>query len=404
MSGAPVRNLIASLQLRPAALCLLFALLAVSYIAHRSGVSIEAVQMILFPLFLFAFWQLPARTDFRMPPQLVILALGCWGFSGLNIRGYLPVVFSERAVLLATLEQDSAGQSRDLFRRYNVIADAYALPKMKVLLRSFDSAADGESWTSSKEDVSLVVSGTPEWLRVHFPARTLELPAQDTFSPEWISRVQEEAKRLGVTLDGRARLVSVPGIPVPFVLALVPETLYLPGEPSELSRHYLGWLARASGTEGALGDPSAPLGANPRFEALQRFAYLEDAASQTTMMLGAWKSPEPISLGRFLLGTLNMVEAFSEPRAGTGEFDSAAGMLNNAMKMLRKDRQPILVSLIRNNLNLLRLLKSETEEDLAHTRRQMLVTASITDADGNTTTGARLSMLNLILLEEAGVL
>ncbi len=371
--------------------------------------SIEAVQTILFPLVLLAFWRAPIAAAYRIPPVALLAAFGCWTFASLNIRGYLPGIFPRERIVLGELDADDGELgSRDLLRRYNVIAQAYSLPRMEVLRRRFGGKEEARDWLKNRSDVRLLLTGTPEWLTVFFSQIRLELPGSVLLPGDFPPELVAEANVWKVPLDDTVRVVRIPEAETAVVLALVPEWLTLPGEPSELSRHYLGWLGESIGKAGdrprAFGDRRGALGASGDFGRIQLQAFREDALAQSCLMLGSWKSPEPIALARLLSGTYQLAAALAETSANSDELLAAFSTLHGAQKTLRRERQPVLLSLLRNNSAVARVFLAQKEEDTARARRELLAASTYTDPDGRPTLGARIAMLNIVLLEQAGLI
>ncbi|MFN8390660.1 MAG: hypothetical protein U0136_10255 [Bdellovibrionota bacterium] len=393
----------------PAAVTMIGAAVAACF-AQRFSVSIECAQVLAFPFIAVAFVRLFKDRSLRLPAPLGLLAVGGWFFATLNIYGYLPS-FSERPIVyLSRLDNDPEEKlARELLLRYTTISKAYSLPRMELVLRRFADNALAQSWLNDRQTSSLLISGDPNWLTVTFPSKVLSIgELEDKARPELMQLLHAEAKRLDVDLETRVRVAVIPGLDVPMAFALAPDEIVVPGEPTELARHYLGWLARALGrTSGSyqdIGDAKRGIGSSPRFDELERFAYHADAVAQTTMMLGAWRSPEPIACARFLMGTVRLFEALSEPSSMSEAIEDSINIFNSSQKILRKESQPALVSLIRTNAVLATLLSNNDEEDLSRLRRDLINTASITDSSGHPTRGARLALLNLEVLEYAGVL
>lgn len=380
------------------------------YIAHSFNVSIELAQTIFFPLFLLCLWRLPRSKAFHLPSGLVFASLACWGVSGLHVRGYLPDLFSTEHITMSRLVNDVSDDknSREFFRRYRTIARAYSLPSMELLARRFADAGDAQKWIDSKKNVSLVLGGNAEWLDVSFSTAEFHLPGEPKDSL-LRAEVAKLAKDWNIVFErDHISLIQPPGSPTPVLFAMLPKTLSLPSEPSELTLHFLAWLARSlsANTEqaSAFGDASTELGRSESFRQLRENAFREDAIVQMTKMLGSWKSPAPLSLSRLILGTFQLSETLAEISSSNLNTIAAASELNAAQKMLRTERYPELISIVRNNFGVARSFVAETDEEFMKSRKEFLGTATITGDDGQPTVGARVAMINLILLERAGML
>jgi hypothetical protein len=390
--------------------CAIFLCASAVYIARRFSLSIELLQSCFFPLLMLLFWRLPRSASFRLPAPLVGFGLLGWAVATLNIHGYLPALRSGPVVFLSKLDNDTdEREARAFVLRYISIARAYELPRIEIVLRKFQDGEQGTQWLRSHGAGSLLLSGSAEWLSVNFPDNAMSLPSTGgRVKPEYDQLLRREAERWKVNLQARNRIIVIPGLDVPVVVAVVPQSLNVSGNPTELARHYIGWLARAVGPDSGLyrefGDNQQGVGGIDSFERLQRFAFRADAVSQTTMMLGAWRSPEPISAARFLFATVSLVEALQEGSAQSQAIDAALSLYGGAQKLLRKSEEPELLSLIRNNMSAARLLQDNSEDDLSKIRREFITAAEITDNNGIPTRGARLAMLNLEMLEYAGVL
>ncbi len=407
--NSAVSGRLAFFQLRAAILLALLLAVLAFYILQSFSLSIETLQTILFPVFGFLFFRLYRGREFQLPAAFVVVAFGGWIIGGLHIRGYIPSLFSDSKVMLSSLQRDPEGKlGRELFRRYNVIARAYELPSMDILVHTFERKDYAQHWISGHEGTSLLITGDPEWLGVQFPTSVVKLGVEALPPAEIPAEIKEIATGLRLPLDGRVILAKVSDLSVPVVLALLPDSISLPGDPSELSRHFLGWLARgispSRGAELNYGSKDRGVGTDPEFPQLQLQAFRVDAFSQTTMMLGAWRSPEPISFARHLLGTLELLQSLASSGSGIESVYAAGDTLRSAQKTLRKERHPELYSLVMNMYNLARFLTADSEEDLSRVRREFVVLGNITDSRGNPTAGAIVAMLNLEILENAGVL
>ncbi len=392
---------------RRSAALILIVVLALFLIAQRFAAPIDSLQSWTFPLFAALFWFLPRTKAYRPPLPLLGCALFCWAFAALNVRGYLSMFQLHDRVVLSPLREDPDGSAgRELYRRYNIIAQAYGLPKMDLLVRDLSDTSKAKEWLKGNHGVDLLIRGTRDWLLVSFSDVALEL-AGGLRNGELPSDFAGLAAEWKLPLDRSVRAIHIDGVSTPLLFGLVLEDLPLPSEPTELSRHYLGWLARAVGRHTAardFGDLKEALGASPEFSALQLQAFREDALAQMTMMLGAWKSPEPIAQARLLLGSYQLAEALHEISANKELLYTAIGTLQQAQRLLRKQTHPELISLIRNNAAIARLFEAESDEDYAKARHEFFTTAAIVDSDGVPTLGARLAMFNMINLEQSGLL
>jgi len=376
-------------------------------IAQRFAAPIDSLQTWTFPIFLALFWGLSRNKAYRPPLPLFGCALVCWGFAALNVRGYLSLFQLHDRVVLAPLADDRDGaEARELYRRYNVIASAYGLPKMDLLVRDLSDASRAKEWLVGNRSVDLLVRGTKEWLLVGFSNVALEI-AGAMRSSEAPPEFRSEAAKWKIPLNDSVRIIHAEGVPTPLLLALVPDELPLPSAPSELSRHYLGWLARAIGEKTSVrefGNPKLALGSNPDFEKLRVGAFREDALAQMTMMLGSWKSPQPIALARLLLGTYELSGALNEISANPESLYNAISTLQQAQRLLRKEVHPELTSLIRNNAAIARVFEAESDDDFSKARHEFITTAQIVDSNGVPTLGARMAMFNMMLLEQSGLM
>jgi len=380
------------------------------YIVQRFNVSIEAAQTVFFPLFVLALMKLPRSRALHLPQTLVATSLGCWAICALHIRGYLPEIFSQEHIALSRLEREASNEqySRELFRRYNIIARAYHLPPMEIVARRFDEQDDAQDWIDHSSSVSLILSGSPEWLYATFA------PLERKLSPS-SERPKESEFLLAILkewdIDFRrdhVSLIQPHGLSTPVLLAYLPRSVALPTEPPELTLHFLAWLARSitANCEAPelYGNKASELGRSSNFSTVQEQACAEDSISQMTNMLGSWRSPAPLSLARLMIGTTRLAENLSESSANNQGMVDAASELNAAQKMLRKEQYAELMSLVRNNFGVARAFVAQTDDDYMKARKEFLGTASIIGEDGRPTVGARAAMVNLILLERAGLL
>lgn len=396
--------------LRRSVLLVLLLTSAVLSVAARHGFELELVQTAAFPVFAVMTFLLFRNSQVRPPTGLFALSLCCWGWGALNIRGHLPDLIDDRIVTLA-IPDGGFGENADrqLLRRYNVIAQAYRLPKMTIRLRSFAGTAAAQQWLNGRSETRmLVVPAGEEWLTVVFPANLRLGPPrtqmwETALDASVVARLREQSALYQVDLSERVEVLTQAGLGSPLVLAISPDSIAVPTEPSELTRHYLGWIARGiSETPDRLRTPpDAPPPPDPTVAA---YEFHQDALSQTLMMLGAWHSPTPLSLGRFFFANVNLLETVTQHGATPLRFATILGEYYSSLKLLRRGYDDELEALVRNNAGVARMLAADTDDQRRAAQREFAIAAAIAGKDGNPVLGARLAMLNLTMLTAGGEL
>ena len=388
--------------------CIAILLIAVVVaLAPLLRVPLDSAQTFAFPVLVFLVYQISNLLSVKIPQGLLLLTLVGWIFGALNIRGYINFGASS-AVTLLPLEGDSSEtQTRELLRRYNIISEAYHLPKMQLLQGSFKELGEARQWLNKHPKTPFVVAGERDWLTIFFPTKISELPLPKT---DPTNLTLSEADKYGINLEENTMLIQPAGFPMELVIATAPDSLVIPSEPSELSRHYLAWLA--SGTSSTLESTSKAssvrdeleVSESPNLDLIQAIARREDALSQTTMMLGAWKSSAPLSLGRFLLANMNLLEVIYTEPPSLPRYATIHSQYYQATKILTDEFDSELESLIRNNIGVARILGAESEEDRKKAEKELLKAASTQNRTRQPTKGARLAMLNLVLLSNSNEL
>lgn len=376
----------------------------VIFIASRIGLLLEDAQTILFPVALLCIARLPVNSKYRLSWVPLTIILACWLTAAIHVRGYFPHQLGRSTVYLARLNNDKSElKARELYRTYNEVANAYSLPLMSMVQREFTSLDEARSWLDARPTAAFLVLGEPNWLRVLLQHRVSLVEPVVVNSPvlsEGVSSSGEHALRTeavyyGIDLEAQAAVVRSNGSDLALVITRTPDSIRLPAEPSDLARHYLGWLAKG------LDKPSAT---NPSAETLElQRAQRDDAFSSAANIRGQWRTFAPVSLARFFRGQLALGAGLSGGRTEYGEVRCAVKHLAQAKKALQVKFDPELYSAILNNLGVSLITMNHEAATITDARRALAVASTVTEATGVPTYSARLALLNLLMLDRAGL-
>jgi hypothetical protein len=364
------------------------------------GVRIEDLQFVFFPLVLLVFVLLPRKASHRIPLSLISLSIVLWLGSAAYVEGLLPGLRHRPTSVISRLSSDVDGmQARALFVRFNEIARTYELPEIEILQRSFADAAEARNWLIAHKRSPFVVRGDIDWLQLNFLTRISAylLPIAPVaggnilFDAPSVVDQQRALSRWQLEVGTDVILLQVPGYVRPFALVFQPSQAQTSSEPSELTRHWLAWLAAALHIP-----PKHVLD----LESQHRFlATRIDALNEANLISGPWKSDEPRALSEHLSATLQLLDAALSHSVQASEslaqFRSAAGRV-------RRTESPELFSAIFNNAAVALLFQSDTVEDFARAVKWLELSSET--AGGETVdAAARAAMYNLEALSEHGV-
>ena len=288
---------------------LILAALAILLLLSAAGQLIEDLQTLLFLPLLLAFWRLPKNPSYRIPGPLILTVLILWLGASLRVHGVFNKPSSRTAVYLSRFPGDKDGLlGRSTFQRYNEIAQTYHLPSMELLLRTLSTEKETRLWLSGNPNVPLVVGGDSEHFDITFnniidsQAHCFRAAlAQDSLS----SSQRKAAQDLGIDLERDVLSVRIPGLERPLLLTMQPLRVKIPDEPSELSRHFMAWLAAglAKKPHDVLESPESPA---------DRLSRWQDAFNEALKIDGPWGTPIPAGLSYYMIGTLQTLEALTQ--------------------------------------------------------------------------------------------
>ena len=348
------------------------------------GFFLEDVQMLTFPAFLLWAYSFVTRLKLAVPKWVFVSACALWVFGALHVRGYFGISRAEAVVYLSRLDGSKLAEHKQpLFSRYNEIARTYHLPKMLELRREFESDQDAMSWLSERMDALMLLRGTHKWLSVVLPNQN-DLLLRDGLAPlELAPDLKEEAVASGVNLSGNNFLISPSWTDVKFLVGSGPRSFELPDTPPELSRHFLGWLAK---------------GVSKDFEPSEQVDALYRAAGVD----GHWRSNVPRAYAYFLLGTRSLIRGVS--REQYREFHCAQDLLKKAASKAPSQSSPELSALILNNAAIARIYAAYRHKDFKKAEHWLSKAAGLSDKSGSPVPGARIALFNLKQFRKLGLL
>ncbi len=355
----------------------------------------------LFPLFALAVWRLPRPGVQRLPLMLLLLAVCVWGIASLHVSGLIPGTSQEAVTFLSRLQGDKDGlRTRELYSRYNQIAQTYSLPGIELVQRSFRTTEEARNWLNRRTNVPFLVSGTLEWVSIDFPhdaspyfrfaKNVVSAEQAPTFMKEW-------ARDLHLNLETEIALVHLPGYEIPFVVAFQPEAISVPSEPTELCRHFIAWLGKG------LVRPPRMLDGERRVQDLreENIAERKDAFNEAAHIEGAWKSPVPKSLALYFLGTLNFMLSLDGEQIDQASLQLAHESFRDSGHGLQRSRSLEFFTVLFNNAALAQLVDYSDPSAFEDARRMLWLAATSYKENKRITVGEKAALINLLVLQNS---
>ncbi len=377
-------------------------LLGASFAVSRGGMDREDMQAALFPFVLLLIWRMPQSAALRVPPSLLLGAAALWLVGGLNVRGYLPSLLSTPGVYLAKVEGDTSDlEARAFERRYRDVSRTYSLPTLELVHRRFAGVKDASAWLSSRDQGVALLAGNQRVLRLYLsPEAGEQLAIGEAITP-LSNEAHAEARKLQLPLDGRVRGVRLPASDLVLAVGVIPELVDLPSHAPELVQHYVGWIARALRLDLLTSeDNSVTDDSHQETLALQR-----DALNEAVMVEGAWSSYTPTGFAQMLIATSYLLQASTLESDGyqPGVLTVVRNSYARSKRLMRQKFDPHAYAVLLNNDAVVRILQSESDGERKDVRRLLWQAAAIRDAEGRAVLGAKLALLNLLLMERRGI-
>lgn len=380
----------------------LLALLSISIcvsLAPRFGFYLEDAQAIFFPLILFSFFMVLKKAEYRVPSLVICLCILAWGHSALKSWGIISLIPTDARMYISRLSNDDMDVSaRDLKTRVNEIAATYHLSTLELLPRSLMGTLAQKEWLRDNPHAQLIISGNKDWLLVttHAPFPFLESESRPA-SGGTLRFLEIESNRLGLRMGIDYDLLDVFGLGVSELGASGAEshlllssgmfTFSLPSEPTELSRHFLAWLAAGL-------DEEEPL-------SHVRLGYLYEAQQ----VLGLWKSSAPLAVAHFFSALSHLALGLQHQTSlEQGEVSCALDQFGKALAKVRQKYEPELYASFFNNAAVTKLVVATSDKDYKVAETWLLKAARTRTKQGEATQGAKLALLNLITLTRTGLL
>lgn len=356
-------------------------------LAPRFGYYLEDAQAAFFPVLLFSFFMLPKKKTFRIPSLVVFFCILGWGHSVLKTSGVFSFFPTDSRLYLSRLSNDDMEvTARDLKRRVNEIAATYHLSTLELLPQSLIGASEQKKWLSHHPDARLIIGGDKHWLVVTARVPFLFHKDNSSTSKELFS-LETESRYLGLTQGVDYDPLFISGLNNHFLLSSRMLTFSLPSTPTELSRHYLAWLAAGLDEE----ESFHHIGLGYLYEAQQ--------------VLGLWKSSGPLAVAHFFSALGHLLLALEhETSVELGEVNCALDQFKQALAKVRQKYEPELYATFFNNAAVAKLVAAQTEKDYQMAEAWLLKAAKTRTKQGEATQGTKLALLNLITLTRTGIL
>lgn len=387
----------------------LLALAALVFALKSLGLATEDLQTFLFPLFLVAFLVFFRRLQFRIPAAAVLLLTGVWAFNALHVRGYLAT--AGHSAYFARLENDPTGLvGRGAMLRINHIADTYGLSTSEPVQRRFSSLSAAGQWLAAQLGAPAVVTGSSSSFSVLVTPR-IDKAAESMLTrfrravPGGVEDISSLERSYGLDPASAGVQVTFPGSSQPLIVLLSPEVIPVPGEPVEMNRHYLAWLLNGllRVTEADSTEAIRQLGLRKK-ELVPEIARLPaaiDSFSEAALIVGDWPNPSPLIAARFFLASMLLIESV-DGRFEEAPLKLADDTFRSAAGFTRGQAKDALTAALWNNHAVARLMRWN-DDDSREARRWLERAAAVTDETGKPVRGARAAMINLILLDRAGL-
>lgn len=372
-------------------------------ILPRFGIRIEDTQTLFFPVVLVSFWKFPRTSNFCFPIAFVILAFGCWGFSFLFTRAFVPNRLMSRAIYVSRLSDDQHEVETHRFQRqFHEVAKTHSFTGLSQLERTFRNELDALAWLSHHPQALMLLRGSPALLEVILPARGLTWENGATLDPDIPESLLQASRRAGIELSKDTIILQPRDLDVALAIAGTPELLRLPGPPPDQSWHFLVLLAKGfSVGSGTRGSPKIQDQTFALFQAKRWEEFVE-----ASRLYSGWRFTSPRALAEFFLGTDQLLGSTRNSAEGAKEIQCALLNFRRGMRYARKKQDREILAALFNNAAVAQLLLAHTgsteERDYRTARKWLLQAASIVNSSGKVVRGGKLAYLNLVMLERAG--
>ena len=379
-------------------LILLCVTLSLTILPHF-GLFLEDLQGIVFPLVLVAVFGLARTPELRIPRLIFAFALLAWALGAIHLRGLLPSQLFVDEIYISRLSEDPEA-SRGLYNRFNQIAVTYQLPHSSLIHRFFSNRAESSAWLGENPNAMMVVSGSPEWLRVQVSPRAIERFRSGEQLP---GSLIERAKGLGYTLSGDEFSIRPPGTDIALVVRRPFDEFSLPHEPKELGRHFLTWFAAGLSSEWDF-NQAFPDFENGAPDGALNAAARADAFRSASGYVGPWRTNAPRAFALFYLSLLSLQEAFDGELFEARASDCFVRLLRRASGFIQQDVHPEIYADVFNNVAVAHLLRSRRDRDFRQVKSWLLQAAGTLGSNGRPVSGAQAAAVNLDTLSEAGLI
>ena len=376
-------------------------LVAVPLLSEMFNVNLANIQTIVFPILAVALFYLPRQKKQRIPMGLAILALLCWLFSALHVRGLLSDIINPPEIIVTSLRGDPDDiEARAFKRAYYRQGRGRLNPTIGLRQGSYNDVQSLSRWGFRSADTSIVITGDKFWPKIALSNNRIKRISgvgsffsqsnQAQFS-EWLRRASEFYR---LNIGENFFPVELLGVDFQLIGVLLPGEVSNPMQDEDL---LAAWLAEVVSAVGKNVPDYISASSSP-IELLQARREMLVSAS---MMPGRWKSPAALGLSRFLGGTFGLVAAtqsleLSSKQCASNDFKYALGQVEE-----RAD--PELYAAILNNAAIARLMVAQSSADYYYIEK-MLMDASLVTYGEKSLPVSRAALINLMILDKNGVL
>lgn len=336
--------------------------IALVLVLRAYGFSSTLSQTIVFPFYVLVFlFFFPGSKMLRLVFTLPILF---WIFSILHLRGYVFLPLSFSGVHIADLEGDSSNQvAAGIYKRFNEISRTYALGDIHYLHREFESLEEASGWLSKKKNVPFLLSGSRDRLEVVLRSDLGTYFGDSNSSEDYIYE----------SLLSDKKGISYYTLPNFFPIAI---------ETSELTLHFLSWLAAGLSEDGS----------SPEIR--------DDALTVASSYMGQWRSLVPLAMAKLALGTRLSIENMEEKAL----FHCAKKNFETAASYVSRENDAEAFASIFNNAGVNLLRYAETGDDLDLAAHLFWRAVGARDKNGKYAPSAVVALRNIELMHNYGLI
>lgn len=379
---------------RPILPVLVVVTLVLGLAVRAIGAPLEMVQLAAFSALALIAAVCPDHTGRVAPRSVVLPAVLIGALGALNVRGHLPTIVGDAEVVLAPLRDDKDRIAARMFERgFDVVRRTYDLPELKKVRTPVPDASAANVIFETNPATRLIISGTASWLRAYITPQAGSLFFRESAQP---TERDTEGQRYGFIVPRDGVVVRAGPAEPGLYFVIAPEHVTVPGDPSELAQHLLGWISSALSGE-------IPDGTDPE-ERARDFAVRNAALFEAREVRGRWRSAMPTITADLLRASLLVAEGARPGERNLAALVEAARLLGSARRWVREKYEPELYAAVLNDSAVLVFLIDNDRGDRAEAMRWLWNAAQTKGSDGHPVRGARAAIANIATLESSGLL